>query len=327
MNRAAGYTSNTVPWEILRAAGYVPRLLDADDGATPHADRFMEPVFDRRIRILFDRLCSGAWSELSVVVISRASEQEHKLYLYLREVARNLAVNSLPELYLYNLLHTRTPEAYGYGLERTRQMVLDFGVTESALCAAIKERNQARGAVREIQGNRDAGMLDGSVAFERIAAFYRENGLVGADSTEASQRPRILIKGAPLETNALHRVMEAAGGYVVAEDDWRGSRAGGDRDVRTDVDPVTAVFEKYFSDEVGPRVQSAAERDAWIHRKVNSGIVDAVLFYLPLEDDVAGWDYPRQATWLEERKVPSMVMREIAPSVELDAFVCGVAVR
>ena len=61
-NRIAGITSNTVPWEILRAAGYTPRLLEDEPGPTPHADRFMEDVFDRRIRVIFDRLCAGAWS-------------------------------------------------------------------------------------------------------------------------------------------------------------------------------------------------------------------------------------------------------------------------
>src|SRR5579871_3299851 len=111
MNPAAGITSNTVPWEILRAAGYAPRLMEYDPGPTPYADRYMETVFDRRIRVIFDRLCSGAWRHLELVVVSRTSEQEHKLYLYLREAARLYGMNSIPRLYLYNLLHTRTPES------------------------------------------------------------------------------------------------------------------------------------------------------------------------------------------------------------------------
>jgi len=87
-NRIAGITSNTVPWEILRAAGHTPVLLEDEAGPTPHADRWMEDVFDRRFRVIFDRLSSGAWNHLDRVVIPRTSEQEHKLYLYLREIAR-----------------------------------------------------------------------------------------------------------------------------------------------------------------------------------------------------------------------------------------------
>ena len=41
MIRVAGITSNTVPWEILRAAGYTPRLLEYEPGPTPLADRYI----------------------------------------------------------------------------------------------------------------------------------------------------------------------------------------------------------------------------------------------------------------------------------------------
>jgi hypothetical protein len=133
MNQFVGITSNTVPWEILRAAGYSPRLLDPEPGPTAIADRFMEDVFDRRIRVIFDRLCSGAWCDMQMVVIPRTSEQEHKLYLYLREAARAHFPGVIPELYLYNLLHTRSPESYSYGLERTQQMVRDLEVSDPAL--------------------------------------------------------------------------------------------------------------------------------------------------------------------------------------------------
>ena len=83
MSRIAGITSNTVPWEILRAAGYTPRLLEDQPAPTPHADYWMEDVFDRRIRVIFDRFCAGAWEDLALMVLPRTSEQEHKLYLYL----------------------------------------------------------------------------------------------------------------------------------------------------------------------------------------------------------------------------------------------------
>ena len=120
----------------------------------------------------------------------------------------------------------------------------------------------------------------------------------------------------------LHRVVEQAGGYVVAENDWRGSRAAGELDVSLDADPATAIFEKYFRDELSPRIQSAEERDQWLQRKVGSGNVDGVLFYIPLEDDVAGWDYPRQAAWLVQRQQPSMVTRDTT-SAAITTFIEG----
>ena len=54
-----GVTSNTVPWELVRAAGFSPFLLSAPHGLTPYADLFMKPVFENRIRNIFDRLLAG----------------------------------------------------------------------------------------------------------------------------------------------------------------------------------------------------------------------------------------------------------------------------
>ncbi len=319
--RVAGITSNTVPWEILRAAGYAPVLLDDEPGPTPHADRWMEDVFDRRFRVIFDRLCSGAWNHLDRIVIPRTSEQEHKLYLYLREIARTQPGGAIPELYFYNLLHTRTPESYDYGLERTRQMARDFEVSDDELRDAIAESNRARGCVRDILHTRREGCLEGSEAFEWIRGFYTENRGVFADRAlerlnrmqeqVAVDRPYILIKGVPLGDASLHRAVEEAGGYVVADDDWRGSRAAGDTDVRINKDPATAIFEKYFYDEVSPRVHPVEHRDAWLRREIESGHVDGVLFYVPLGDDVLGWDCPAQRAYLESRSIPSLVVREI----------------
>jgi benzoyl-CoA reductase/2-hydroxyglutaryl-CoA dehydratase subunit BcrC/BadD/HgdB len=333
MNRMAGITSNTIPWEILTAAGYTPRLLEEDDEPTPYADRFMEDVFDRRIRVIFDRLCAGTWSDLEIVVIPRTSEQEHKLYLYLREASRRQYSKAIPRLYFYNLLHTREPESYDYGLERTRQMVRDFEVSESALCDAITTSNRARGCVREILHKRRDGFLEGSAAVEWIRGFYAEDRSVFADravdrlkglkTPVARNRPRILIKGTPLKDTSLHQMVEAAGGYVVAEDDWRGSRAAGDRDLCTHGDPVTALFEKYFYDEVSPRIQPASERDKWFQREIEEGRADGVLFHIPLQDDVAGWDYPRHAAWLAEPGVPSLLVRESSVAEPLAAFMAG----
>ncbi len=324
MDRIAGITSNTVPWEILRATGYSPCLLDAEPGPTPYADRFMEDVFERRFRVIFDRLCAGAWSHLDAVVIPRTSEQEHKLYLYLREVSRLGYAQHMPRLYFYNLLHTRTADAYQYGLERTRQMMRDFSASEGSLLGAIEESNRARAVVRQILRRRQEGCLEGSLAVGMIGRFYTQSRdqfvqctlteLRDLESAPVQARPRILIKGAPLDyapdPAALHRAVEQAGGYVVAEDDWRGARAAGDQDIPTGGDPVVAIFEKYFYDAVSPRVHPPEQADAWFRQEIGRGGVQGVIFYFPIEDDVRGWEYPRHAAFARSRNVPHLLLRE-----------------
>jgi benzoyl-CoA reductase/2-hydroxyglutaryl-CoA dehydratase subunit BcrC/BadD/HgdB len=285
----------------------------------------MEDVFDPRIRGIFNRLCSGSWEDLEAVVIPRTSEQEHKLYLYLREMAR-LREAEIPKLYLYNLLHTRTPEAFSYGLEQTRRMAHEFGASEDGLRAAIAESNRARACVHEIVQFRREGMIEGSTARGLIHGFYTSDRntfaeripaqLKTMDQRVAADRPRLLIEGAPLRDDALHRAIEQSGGYVVAEDDWMGSRAAGETNVREDTDPLTAIFEKYFYDEVSPRLPSAEVRDEWFRGEVARGGVDGVVFHLPLEDDVFGWDYPRQLAYLSSRNIPSLLVRDGAAPLQ-----------
>ena len=322
IDQIAGITSNTAPWEILRAAGFRPRLLEEEPGPTPYADRLMEDVFESRIRAIFDHLCEGAWSDLSLVVIPRTSEQEHKLYLYLREAERLRYASGIPRLYLYNLLHTRSPESYSYGLERTREMASDLGANEPALREAIAESNAARDAVRQIHELRRGGRCAGTVALGLIGDFYRVDRQRFADempstlgelaANPVTKRPRILIQGAPLSHAALHELVEELGGYVVAEDDWRGSRAAGEGNVRTDLDPVTAIFEKYYYDEQSPRLHPPEVADAWFLREIAGGSMDGVIFYEPIADDVAGWKYPRQLSAVNNHGLPNMLIRRVS---------------
>jgi benzoyl-CoA reductase/2-hydroxyglutaryl-CoA dehydratase subunit BcrC/BadD/HgdB len=329
-----GVTSNTVPWELLRAAGLRPVLLSPRRPHTPRADRYMENVFSARIKAIFDLLLSHDAAPLSAVIIPRTSEQEHKLYLYLREVVR-FGAEQTPEPILYNLLHARSPEAEAYGLERTHDLKLQLErlterpIEPEALSRAIAEGNAARNAIRELLRQREGSLpkLSGTEALALIGAWYftdrTEYALLAQAALEEIQArqplegPRILIKGSPLDGPDFCAEIESHGAIVVAEDDWWGSRAAGN-DIDTTVEPIRAVFEKYYFDAPGPRVFPAAIADAWFHRKACE--VDAVVFYLPHEDDVMGWDYPRLRAFLDERAIPHLMLRA-ASSEEIGAFI------
>ncbi|MGB6945046.1 MAG: 2-hydroxyacyl-CoA dehydratase family protein [Bryobacteraceae bacterium] len=327
-------TSNTVPWELVRAAGFQPILLSPHRPDTPLADRYMEDVFSARMKGVFDFLISDAGAELRAVVIPRTSEQEHKLFLYLREVVRQKAERA-PKPILYNLLHARSPEAEAYGLERTNDLKLELEqlasrcITQEALSTAVAEGNAARHAIRRLLQEREGHTprLRGSEALALIGAWYfmdrREYARLAQESLREIQTrpplagPRILIKGPALDRPDFCEAIESHGAIVVAEDDWWGSRAAG-RDIDTSIDPVRAIFEKYYFDAPSPRVFPSDMADAWFHRKAAE--VDGVIFYLPHEDDVCGWDYPRLREFLDERAIPHLMLRGDS-SDEVGAFV------
>jgi benzoyl-CoA reductase/2-hydroxyglutaryl-CoA dehydratase subunit BcrC/BadD/HgdB len=321
-----GVTSNTVPWELLRAAGLRPVLLSPQRVQTPRADRYMEEVFSARMKAVFDWLISGEAAFLSAVVIPRTSEQEHKIFLYLREVARQGSERP-PEPILYNLLHARSAEAQAYGLERTHDLKMQLerlagrSIEPEALSAAIAEGNAARQAIRELLQEREcpAPRLCGTDALALIGAWYfmdrAEYAVLAREALREIQTrpalagPRILIKGSPQDTPDFCAAIEAHGAIVVAEDDWWGSRAAG-QDIETTADPIQTIFEKYHFDAPSPRVFPSEIADAWFHRKASE--VDGVIFYLPEEDDVIGWDYPRLRASLDERAIPHLMLRTAA---------------
>jgi len=318
-----GVTSNTVPWELLQAAGFHPVLLSPRRPHTPLADRYMEDVFSARTKAIFEFLISPESACLSAVIIPRTSEEEHKLYLYLREVMRQGAERA-PEPILYNLLHARSPEAETYGLERTHHLKTTLErlagrcIEREALSSAIAEGNAARQAIRELLQQREAPRpkLSGPEALALIGAWYfmdrskyaalAREALVEIQTRPPLDGPRILIKGSPQDGADFCAAVEAHGAIVVAEDDWWGSRAAG-QDIDATIDPIRAIFEKYYFDAPSPRVFPAAIADAWFHR--NASQVDGVIFYLPLEDDVIGWDYPRLRAFLDERAIPHRMLR------------------
>jgi benzoyl-CoA reductase/2-hydroxyglutaryl-CoA dehydratase subunit BcrC/BadD/HgdB len=330
-----GVSSNTVPWELLRATGFEPILLSPLRRETPLADRYVEPVFSSRIKSIFDFLISPEAGALSAVVIPRTSEQEHKLYLYLREVSRQ-GTAPAPQPILYNLLHARSSEARAYGLERTRDLKLQLEslaereITTDALAAAIAEGNAARQVIRQLLELRDGSSpkLCGTEALALIGAWYfmdrsEYTRLAREAVAEIVTRPplngpRILIKSPPLDHLEFHAAIEAYGAVVVAEDDWWGSRAAGD-DIAMNADPICAIFEKYYLDTVSPRVFPSDAADAWFSQRATE--VDGVVFYLPEEDDVIGWDYPRLRRFLEQRDIPSFLLRAASPDSGIKPFI------
>jgi benzoyl-CoA reductase/2-hydroxyglutaryl-CoA dehydratase subunit BcrC/BadD/HgdB len=344
----AGITSNTVPWELLRAAGYFPLMLNPSRGPLPFASQFMEDcVFGSRIRGIFDGIASGAWPFLRMVVIPRTSEQEHKLFLYLHEVARQGYATALPELYLYNLLHARSTEAEVYGLERTRELMKHLeqqagrSIEPSELARAVEESNRASWAIRRLLDLRqtveprlsgvEAMALIGSVYFMDRAEYAE---LADEALTELSTRPplrgaRILIKGSPLHHTGLHRTIESHRAVVVAEDDWWGSRVI-TKEIATTGDMVQSIFETYYLDAPSPRLFPREAADGWFLAAATN--VDGVVFYLPPEDDVLGWDYPGLRKTLDRRGIPSLLVRddaseEVSPACQerIGDFIFGIA--
>jgi len=320
-----GITSNTVPWELVAASGMYPVMLRSEAGATPFADEFMEPeVFQPRIRSIFDQIVARRWP-LRAIILPRTSEQDYKLFLYLREIARQYPEKTLPPVYLYDLLHSRSAEARAHGLKVTfglkklLEEISGRSLATDNIATSIEESNSARSAVRSLMALRGgAPRISGCLALSLIGPFwfiprkrYSELAHEAAASLQDSSAlhgPRLLVKGVSIDQSELHSLLESFGAVVVSEDDWWGERSAG-QDISTSANPVEACFEKCYSDSPSPRIFPGTLADAWFNDRSREGI-EGVVFYLPEDDYVFGWDYPRQKSFLDAHGIPSLLIRE-----------------
>ncbi len=345
-----GLTSNTAPWELIRASGAHPCVINSGNPDFEDIGEFMEEgVFEERIRAIFGAAISGELQYLSLLLIPRTSEQEYKLYLYLREVARLDPTRRIPPVYLYDMLHSRSPESYAYGMERTfrlkerLQELTGTQIRDADLLDAVEESNAARRAVRKLLAlRRQPPLVTGTEALALVGASFfmrkeeyarlaeRAVGIIEKRDPLAGRR--LMITGASLHHRGLHQALEQHGALVVAEDDWWGSRSVGDDIAVGSGDLMTAIFEKYYYDAPSPRLFPFGLADAWFQQASTDGI-DGVVFYLPPDDCVAGWDYPRRRRYLDERGIPHLMVRENAGSISemgygrIEAFVRSIGVE
>jgi benzoyl-CoA reductase/2-hydroxyglutaryl-CoA dehydratase subunit BcrC/BadD/HgdB len=331
-NPVVGVTSNTIPRELIEAAGAFPCVINSGNAHHPDILNFMEDsVFEERIRAIFGAAISGNLQHLSLLLISRTSEQEYKLYLYLREVVRQNPGFPIPPVYLFDMLHTRSPESYSYGLERTLclkerlEELTGKAIDDSALLQSIKASNSARRAIRKLLSLRKPQpMVFGTEALALIGSSFfinkNEYARLAEDAVKIIEHrsplagKRILVEGVSVNHQSLHSALEKHGAVVVAEDDWWGSRSSGLDIDDGSSDLIGAIFEKYYLDAPSPRIFPFEIADGWFHKESVNGI-DGVVFYLPPEDCVAGWDYPRRRQYLDERGIPHLLVRDDAMSI------------
>jgi hypothetical protein len=80
---------------------------------------------------------------------------------------------------------------------------------------------------------------------------------------------------------------------------------------------LKTIFEKYYFNAPSPRQFPFEIADTWLQQASADGI-DGVVFYLPPEDCVAGWDYPRRRHYLDGRGIPHLLLREDAGSISAE---------
>jgi benzoyl-CoA reductase/2-hydroxyglutaryl-CoA dehydratase subunit BcrC/BadD/HgdB len=331
--QVVGSIGNGIPIEILLATGFMPiSIAPLPDRPTPHADPWVNSNYDPQLRVILDQILSGELLFLELAVQVSQSSPDSQVYQAAKEILRQGKGISIPPLYHFSLLGHRHPAAYEYGLmqtlalERRLRSISGLGANQARLHEAITVTNRSRRLLRELNGLRRAGAISGTEGLMVSGAGRFLHPRVFGETLQAYLKdkrpktarpgPRLLVMSSQrLSDTHLHRVVEAAGCTICAEDDFWGSRCG-TPDIEAGDDPLQAVFRHYHQYTPNRSIYPATERLSWMYQEAPQTDIDGVIFYMPPSDHKMGWDYPRLRTFLDTHQKRSTVIRSDAATVE-----------
>jgi benzoyl-CoA reductase/2-hydroxyglutaryl-CoA dehydratase subunit BcrC/BadD/HgdB len=348
-NTVVGYFLNSVPVELIVAAGLDPIRLTGDpDRRAPIADRYMEEYMDGEVRSIFGSMLTGDFDFADLVVIPRTSEVYLQLYYFLREMPRWEPASAIPPIHLFDLLQSphwltaRWDESRLRALAGRLETLGGRKVDDALLRDGIALANRLRRALGAASALWREARVTGVDALKIIGAA---SILPPADAAEAIERliadppapaprgARVMIKGSPQSDTRFTALVEEAGAQVVAHD-----HVAGDPTFRSLVDeqseaPWEALAAHYQRRIPGPRVHPQADQDAAFVALAEDAEVDGVIFLHDEWDDTLGWEYPEQRKLLEARGIPSLFLKRqpyfdppvAAQRAAVDAFLTQIA--
>lgn len=314
--KVVGYLTNTSPTELIAAAGAFPLQLAAGATSTPLGDRYMEDLFDPIVRAVFEGMLAGRYDLVDAVVLPRTSDSVQRLYYYLCEI-RRMGEAKVPEPLLFDLLHTPWYSSAEYNFSRIGELkialerVTGTAATDLALSAAIGAANARRAAMRGLVALRRQGRVTGVQANQVFAA---KGAMAGADFDAAlaavlaapgpvSDAPRVVIAGSPLDTPALHALVEAAGGRVVGDFHEFGEPMIGP-DVEAGPAPLRALMAHYHRDVASSR--SFPQSPGPLVDFTRACGAAGVIFNFYAEEEALTWEYPAQRRALEAEGIATI---------------------
>ncbi len=321
-SRVIGYCLNSVPVELILAAGGDPIRLVGDPARSVEiADRYMEEYVDGEVRALFAAAIEGDFDMLDLFVIPRSSEIYLQLYYFIKEVLKWEPAAKAPPLHLFDLLQTPHWTTAKYDLSRMRALAAQLGdVTDDSVREGIATANRVRQGLvaasalwqdrpRRLSGVDALKVIGAASTLTPAQAIAALTELVADPPLPLPDRgPRLLIKGSPQHDPRATALIEDCGAQVVAHDHVAGDRTYPTL-VSTDGDPWEALVQHYQRDIPGPRAYPQSREDAAFLALAERVEADGVVFFHDEWDDTLGWEYPDQKAMLDARGIPSLFLK------------------
>jgi len=324
--QVAGCLGSDVPEELLIAAGLLPVRVCGDPEADLElADPYIEHAFDPRVRSLFLRIIDRSYSYLDHLVVSSSSDALVRVFYYLRALRVADPSLPIPDLYFFDLLHTRlrTSRLYnrdrGHDLKGVIERWCEREIADEDLVKAIGICEENRVLLRRLSDLRAPGppRVSGAQALKVIGASMflprREHSrLVAAFLQEAELNDplpgvRLFVTGSAQDYVQFYELVESCGAVVVGEDhDW-GARHSAGMTLIT-ADPIDGIVDRYSSRQPGAHQSTVSERVTALVEAVHETDAQGVIAFIYEADDAPSWDFPDQRGALEAEGIPVLLL-------------------
>ncbi|MGC9324106.1 MAG: 2-hydroxyacyl-CoA dehydratase subunit D [Desulfomonilia bacterium] len=344
-----GFTCSYVPEEIISAAGLFPfRMRGIGVTSTSIADTYFGPVICSFPKCILQLAGEGKYDFLDGVILTPGCDSIRRVDECWRKAAEDLH-GTFPRFHLYyGVPHKVTDYSLEWFVEETRNLLESieghFGITITSddLREAIREYNRGRVLlmkldelrVREhvpITGTDATAVVISANALPRNTFNHLLEDLINElDQKKDGIRgqKRLMLSGSANDDIDLVRLIESAGGMVVADTLCFGSRSYIDL-VDEDGDPVLGIAKRYLSHTMCPRMFGYyKQRLAFMQERIRKARIDGVILQNIRFCDMHGSENSLYERDLEAMGIPCLRLeREYGPLVEegrikmrLDAF-------
>jgi benzoyl-CoA reductase/2-hydroxyglutaryl-CoA dehydratase subunit BcrC/BadD/HgdB len=339
--KVVGYFCDSVPEEILIAAGFLPVRINSMPGNDIRKAIEKMGRAEGYANSMAARVINGEYSFLDYLVVPHSRDSVHKMYSVFEHIRKENPECGIPELYFLDKAHSSYMTSQLYNRDRILEMKAQIEtwsgkeITDSALLDAIAVCNVCRGLLNELKElrRRADSPVSGTEALQIIGASMfmekrRFNELLRKflDSlTEGpkSDRVRLYFSGGPQDNVELYKLIEENGAVIIAEDHCWGNRAG-DCTVELADNPLEDLIHRYNTKSPCPHNPPLANRIKYFEKCVDESGADGVLFYC-IMGDAQAWDIPDELKMLENKGIPAVYMqKQKYPAIDAEKVVGAV---
>jgi len=322
--KVAGYFCSSVPEEMILAAGLFPLRISGDPwGGTEVADKYTEPFYEPDVRSMLNMLLTGRYDFLDFLIIPHSRDAILALYYHLGKINQIDPLLKLPDLYLFDILHTRFWLTGLYIRDRVRELKKKLEewsgkeISSESLSRAIAIGNENKMLLKRVAALRAAEppRISGVEALQIIGSSMfmlkeEHNKLLrqfldGADELPAKDGVRLFVEGSPIDNLQFYGLVESGNATIVGEDNCWGNRYSDDP-VDPSLDPLEAIAERYHLKSPCPRMYPLQRRVEYCLRSAVEAKAQGVLFFFLEWDNAPAWEYPDQKKALEDKGIPTL---------------------